>query len=72
MSEKAIKCPKCGGEMKEGARMTSYGSGWIPQAVKLAKEGDFYGEKVIPFYCKKCGYIELYKTPPHKPSSIHF
>jgi len=61
MSEnKAKKCPKCGGEMEKGARITSAARGWIPQAVTLAKEGDFYGDKIIPFYCRKCCYIELY------------
>ena len=24
------------------------------------KFGDLRGDKVIPFYCKNCGYIELY------------
>ncbi len=54
-------CPKCGGEMEEGERMTSFAHGWIPQAVKFAKKKDIYGDKIVPFYCKRCGYIELYK-----------
>jgi len=29
-------------------------------AVRLVKFGDVRGDKVIPFYCKNCGYIELY------------
>ena len=54
-------CPKCGGEMEKGERITSAARGWIPQAVTLAKEGDFFGDKILPFYCKKCGFIELFK-----------
>ncbi len=64
MSDMEVKkCPKCSGEMEKGARITSADRGFIPQAVTFAKEGDFYGDKIIPFWCKKCGYIELYKTP---------
>jgi len=29
-------------------------------AVRLVKFGDMAGDKVIPFYCRNCGYIELY------------
>jgi len=57
------KCPKCGGEMEKGARLTFHGRWPIPEAVTLAKEGDFYGDKIIPFYCRNCWYIELCKTP---------
>ncbi len=28
--------------------------------ITLLKDGDFVGDKIIPFYCTKCGYIELY------------
>ena len=56
MSEKeAKKCPKCGGEMEKGRRLVSY------YGVTFAKKGDWFGDKIIPFYCKNCGYIELYK-----------
>jgi predicted nucleic-acid-binding Zn-ribbon protein len=60
MSEIKI-CPKCGGEMEKGARITSATRGWIPHAVTLAKEGDLFGDKILPFYCKRCGFIELFK-----------
>ena len=67
MSEKEVKnCPKCGGEMEEGERITSFARGWIPQAVTFAKKIDIRGDKIIPFYCKKCGYIELYKKMKEK------
>ena len=62
MSEKeAKKCPKCSSKMEKGARITSATRGWIPHAVTLAKEGDLFGDKIIPFYCIDCGYVELYK-----------
>jgi len=28
--------------------------------VRINKYGDIYGDLVIPFNCKQCGYIELY------------
>ena len=45
--------PKCSSEM-----VPDYLSGY--GAVRLVKFGDIRGDKVIPFYCKNCGYIELY------------
>lgn len=57
MSE-AKKCPKCGGEMVKGYRLVGeYGL----RSVNFAKEGDVFGDNITPFYCKNCGYIELYK-----------
>jgi len=56
MSEGGVKkCPKCSGEMEKGKYLYSYGG------VSFAKKGDFFGDKIVPFYCKNCGYIELYK-----------
>jgi predicted nucleic-acid-binding Zn-ribbon protein len=37
--------------------------------VLLSKKGDWYGDKVIPFYCKNCGYIELYKGMKERRNS---
>jgi predicted nucleic-acid-binding Zn-ribbon protein len=54
------KCPKCNGEMERGKRLVSYGG------VTLAKKGDFFGDKITPFYCKNCGFIELYKEMKEK------
>lgn len=48
------KCPECGGEMEQGDYLRGYA-----QAVRLIKYGDFRGDKVIPFYCKNCGFIKL-------------
>ena len=50
------KCPKCGGEMEQGKRIAGYGGG-----ITFAKRGDLVGDKIIPFFCKNCGFIEIYK-----------
>jgi len=47
-------CPKCGNAMTDEDNLAGYGP------VRLVKYGDVRGDKVIPFYCKNCGYIELY------------
>jgi predicted nucleic-acid-binding Zn-ribbon protein len=48
------KCPKCGGEMEKGRDLRGYGS------LTLRKSGDWFGDMIIPLYCKNCGFIELY------------
>jgi len=53
------KCPKCGGEMEKG-RIFTYGG------ISFAKKGDWFGDKIIPYYCKNCGYIEIYKEMKEK------
>ena len=72
MSEKEVKkCPKCGGimmlgllSMKERVRLeTDLGRRWLRLFAggwALGK-GDLYSDTIIPYHCKKCGYIELYK-----------
>jgi len=61
MSESEVKqCPKCGGEMGEGKYVSGYG------AARLVKHRDLRGDKIIPFYCKNCGFIELYKKMKKK------
>lgn len=52
---KAPKCPKCGETMEKGTRFVSF------TEITLAKEGQYVGARIIPFVCKNCGYIELYK-----------
>jgi len=51
-------CPKCGTEMKRGKAVYTYGR-W---KARLGKGDDFWGggNNIIPLYCEKCGYIELY------------
>jgi predicted nucleic-acid-binding Zn-ribbon protein len=53
------KCPKCGSEMTRGnyvwsTPMLGYAG------IRLMKFGDSKGDKLVPFYCPKCGYVELY------------
>jgi len=52
------KCPKCGGEMEKGDKLVGE-RGLL--SVRFAKEGDALGDQIIPFYCKNCGFIEIYK-----------
>jgi predicted nucleic-acid-binding Zn-ribbon protein len=48
------KCPKCGSQMEKGSSLGSLAG------TTILKKGDFVGDKIIPFYCKNCGYIELF------------
>ncbi len=50
------KCPKCGSEMKREDKLTGYG--FI--AVKSAPKSSEGRDKIVPFYCPNCGYVELY------------
>jgi len=56
MNESEVKkCPKCGGEMLKGRRLVSF------TEITPAEEGQYLGDRILPFCCKNCGYIELYK-----------
>jgi predicted nucleic-acid-binding Zn-ribbon protein len=55
------KCPECGGEMEQGDYLRE-----VTGPVRLIKYGDFRGDKVIPFYCKNCGFIKLYREMKEK------
>jgi len=54
------KCPKCGNEMVPRNKLV----GWSMKAVAIADSHQTPddGDKVIPFECQKCGYIELYNA----------
>ena len=66
MSEGKVKrCPKCGGEMELGRDLTPP-SIHIVGSVRFRKNGDSVGDKITPFYCIKCGYIELYRESIRK------
>jgi predicted nucleic-acid-binding Zn-ribbon protein len=56
------KCPKCGSEMLADRRLVSY------VEISLAKENQYVGDNIKVFYCKNCGYIELYKEQKEKES----
>jgi hypothetical protein len=51
------KCSECGGEMIKGGYVWGYGL--VP--IRFLKSGDRHGDEIIPFYCKNCGFIKLYK-----------
>jgi len=60
MSKNEVRrCPKCGGGMVEADRLVAHTR--VLAGVSLAKKGDLVGDKIIPYYCGKCGYIEFYK-----------
>jgi len=35
-------------------------------SVRFAKKVDALGDRIIPFYCKNCGFIEIYKEMKRK------
>jgi predicted nucleic-acid-binding Zn-ribbon protein len=51
----ALKCPKCGGEMGSDRKLGLY------TEVTLKKGDEYVGERINVFYCKNCGFIELYR-----------
>jgi len=52
------KCSKCSGEMEKGDKLVGE-RGLL--SIRFAKKGDALGDQIIPFYCKNCGFIEIYK-----------
>ena len=55
MSE-AKTCPKCNGEMVRCEFLKN-----LPRVVVVPKEGRRSLDRVIPTYCRKCGFMEIYK-----------
>jgi predicted nucleic-acid-binding Zn-ribbon protein len=51
------KCPKCNGEMVQGEFLKN-----LPKVVVFSKQSQRSFDKVIPYYCKKCGFMEIYKV----------
>jgi hypothetical protein len=37
--------------------------GTASNEVRILKTGDLCGDLVTAFYCKECGFVELYKKP---------
>jgi predicted nucleic-acid-binding Zn-ribbon protein len=65
------KCPKCNGDMEEGEDLRPVGIHWVSD-LKFRKIDDMIGDKIIPFCCKNCGYIELFKKMEKKVSSYEW
>lgn len=57
-SKEPMKCPKCGGLMKQASRLDTKAANIGD--VRLCKPGDIWGDTITPFYCDYCGYIELF------------
>jgi len=55
MSEDKM-CPKCGSRMLSDKRL---GSGAVESS--LFVEGEFRGDDIKAYYCRRCGFIELYR-----------
>jgi predicted RNA-binding Zn-ribbon protein involved in translation (DUF1610 family) len=49
------RCPKCDFPMEEGK-----GIGDV-EYILLYRKKRSTGERIVPFLCPRCGYIELYK-----------
>jgi len=58
------KCPRCGGEIEKGDKLVAK-RGLL--SVRFTKKNDVLGDRIIPFYCKNCGFIEIYKEMPSLP-----
>jgi len=50
------KCTKCNGEVVQGEFPKN-----LPKVVVFPKEGRRRCDRVIPTYCKTCGFLEIYK-----------
>ena len=55
------KCPKCNGEMVQCEFLKNF-----PKVVVFPKEGRRSFDRVISTYCKKCGFMEIYKEMKEK------
>lgn len=55
------KCPKCSGEMVQGEFLKH-----LPKVIVSPKKGRRSLDRVIPTYCKKCGFMEIYKEMKEK------
>jgi predicted nucleic-acid-binding Zn-ribbon protein len=59
------RCPRCNGKMEMGKDLNPVSMHYV-SSLKFRKTDDWIGDKIIPFYCRKCGYIELYKEMTEK------
>jgi len=58
------KCPKCNGDMSKGYDLVA--KELIGNTVTLRKKDDWIGDKIVPYYCTACGFVELYKEMKEK------
>ena len=57
----AKKCPKCNGEIVQGEFLKN-----LPKVIVFPNEDRRSLDRVIPTYCKKCGFMEIYKEMREK------
>ena len=60
MEKDALKCVKCGGEMAEGTK-TVLGNVFACTRRESEKTEHLSLDRVQPYYCTECGFIEFYK-----------
>ena len=56
-------CPKCQRDMIEGRELVSMRPLDLlaMQEVRFARKNTIRTDKVVPYFCQNCGYIEMYK-----------
>jgi predicted nucleic-acid-binding Zn-ribbon protein len=64
MSEDKM-CPKCGSRMLSDKK---FGSGAVETS--LFNEGEFRGDDIKAYYCRKCGFVELYRKEKKRLSAV--
>jgi hypothetical protein len=63
LREQVRVCPKCNGDMVD-AFLLKAAKGFGAKEVYIGTErAGGTGDKIVPFYCKNCGFIELYRVP---------
>ena len=60
-----MKCPKCDGTMVKGSERT-LGEAFACTRRKSDELEKPNVDRVQPYYCKGCGYIEFYKVKMNK------
>jgi predicted nucleic-acid-binding Zn-ribbon protein len=60
MSEEVKQCPKCDGIMEDGRSLSTSWQIVEMEVYLKKKKAIWFGDEITPFYCKNCGYIELY------------
>jgi ribosomal protein S27AE len=65
MSESRVKnCPKCGNIMAQANLAFGSAMQFPRPSLRLLTSGDHFGDKVVPYYCQRCSYIELSTKKP--------
>lgn len=59
-----MKCPKCGDDMKREKRLIATRALTLTAYDEVYLENDrkWTGDRIVPYACLQCGYIELYRV----------